>query len=128
MYEVSVRLKANQSGYSAELAFVDSSGQQHERQLQAERKASQNSNYLQALIDALCVLQNPCMLSIYSACDHLTEAVRQGWLNSWAQNEWKNCRAMAAGQKAACQPLSAIYKRGEEKCLTNLENLTVRKN
>ena len=56
MYEVSVKLKANQSGYSAELAFVDSSGQQHERQLQAERKASQNSNYLQALIDALCVL------------------------------------------------------------------------
>lgn len=92
MYEVSVKLKANQSGYSAELAFVDSSGQQHERQLQAERKASQNSNYLQALIDALCVLQKPCMLSIYSACDHLTEAVRQGWLNSWAQNEWKNAK------------------------------------
>lgn len=119
MYEVSVKLKANQSGYSAELAFVDSSGQQHERQLQAERKASQNSNYLQALIDALCVLQKPCMLSIYSACDHLTEAVRQGWLNSWA---------VEADQKAACQPLSTIYKRGKEKCLTNLENLTVRKN
>lgn len=37
MYEVSVKLKANQSGYSAELAFVDSSGQQHERQLHSAR-------------------------------------------------------------------------------------------
>lgn len=92
MYEVSVKLKASQSGYSAKLIFVDSSGQQHERQLQAERKASQNSNYLQALIDALNILQKPCMLSIYSASDYLTESIKQGWLTSWSQREWKNAK------------------------------------
>ena len=92
MYEVTIRLKANQSGYSAELMFTDAKGKPHEKAIRAERKGSQNSNYLQALIEALTVLQKPCMLSIYSASDHLTESVRQGWLSSWALHDWKNAK------------------------------------
>lgn len=92
MYEVSIRLKANQSGYGAELSFVEGNGKRHDKVIQVERKGSQNSNYLQALIDALKVLQRPCMLSIYSYSDHLTESIRQGWLTNWAQNGWKNAK------------------------------------
>lgn len=77
VYIVNVEIKATQSGYKAYMSFKDSKDQLHEKQLDQERKASMQSNYLAGFIAVLTALQNPCMLSIYSHSDYIVEPVRQ---------------------------------------------------
>ena len=92
MYLADVKLHATQSGYEANLSFKDSKGKLHEKQIGKERRASMQSNYLEALIETLETLQKPCMLSIYSRSDYITEPIRQGWLQSWAVHDWRNAK------------------------------------
>lgn len=92
MYEVSIIIGANASKYWASLSFKDRNGEVHERRIEAERASSRNSNTLQALIDALQILKKPCMLSIYSDSEYLIEPFRQGWVQNWERNEWRNAK------------------------------------
>lgn len=92
MYIVNVELKATQSGYKADMSFTDKEGKLHKKHIEHMNRYTMQSNYLAALIAVLETLQNPCMLSIYSHSDYITEPIRQGWLNSWALHDWKNAK------------------------------------
>ena len=92
MYLVSVEIKANMSGYSADMSFTDGAGKLHEKHIREMRRYTMQSNYLSALIAVLEALQKPCMLSIYSASDYIVEPIRQGWLQSWALHDWTNAK------------------------------------
>lgn len=92
MYIVNVELKATQSGYKADMSFTDKEGKLHKKHIEHMNRYTMQSNYLAALISVLETLQNPCMLSIYSPSDYITEPIRQGWLNSWALHDWKNAK------------------------------------
>lgn len=90
MYEVSIEIVADQTGYHAALAYEDRRGKLHERQITKSREESKRSNYIQGMIDALEILQNPAKVVIYSLSDDLNAPIRNGWLEDWAQNGWKN--------------------------------------
>lgn len=92
MYLVNVEIKATQSGYKSRMSFEDNKGILHEKLIDEERKASMQSNSLEGLLAVLRALQRPCMLSIYSYSDYIAEPIRQGWLQSWAQHEWRNAK------------------------------------
>lgn len=92
MYKVDIEICASASNYWARLAFVDTKGELHEREIVVDRKATQNSNYIQALIDAARVLQRPCMLDIYTSSEYIVETFKQGWIGNWEKNNWKNAK------------------------------------
>lgn len=92
MYIVNVELTATQSGYKVDMSFTDKEGKLHKKHIEHMNRYTMQSNYLAALIAVLETLQNPCMLSIYSHSDYITEPIRQGWLNSWALHDWKNAK------------------------------------
>lgn len=92
MYKVDIEICASASNYWARLAFVDGKGEMHEREIVKDRKATKNSNYIQALIDAVGVLERPCILDIYASSEYVVETFKQGWIASWEKNGWKNAK------------------------------------
>lgn len=92
MYKVNIDICASASNYWARLVFVDAKGEPHEREIAVERKATQNSNYIQALIDAVSILKRPCMLDIYTSSEYIIEPFKQGWITNWEKNGWKNAK------------------------------------
>ena len=77
----------------SEKFIIDSSKLKlHEKPIETVGKASMQSNYLAGLIAVLEALQKPCNMSIYSYSDYIIEPIRQGWLQSWAQHDWKNAK------------------------------------
>ncbi|WP_373264518.1 RNase H family protein [Hungatella hathewayi] len=97
MYIVTVEIQASPSKYWARLEFLDKTGRLHEKEIEAVRKATQNSNILKALEEALISLQCPCMININTDSDYLTGAIRNGWLTTWQQNGWKNAKGKTIG-------------------------------
>lgn len=92
MYLVTMELRATPSHYWARLEFLDKAGKLHEKELEADRKATQNSNVLKAMEEALISLQRPCMINIHTDSDYLCGTIRNGWLTKWQQNGWKNAK------------------------------------
>lgn len=97
MYIVTMKILASPSKYWAELEFLDKAGVLHKKVLEAERKATQNSNILYALEAGLRILLHPCILNICTDSDYLTSAIRCGWLVKWQQNGWKNAKGKTIG-------------------------------
>lgn len=91
MYEVIVKIGASASHYWADLEF-EASGKVHRKQVAGERKASRQSNTLQALIEAVKVLRVPCLVTVRTDSEYLLEPFRQGWIQNWEQNSWKNAK------------------------------------
>lgn len=91
MYEVIIELGANASKYWADLAF-EAGGKTHRKHVEGERKASRQSNGLQALIEAVKVLQVPCLVTVRTDLEYVLEPFRQGWVQNWEQHEWKNAK------------------------------------
>ena len=89
LYDVSIATGASPNKYWALLAFTDRRGELHEKQIQVERKATKNSNALQAAIDALEVLKAPCKVTIYAESEYMVEPFRQGWAAAWEKHGWK---------------------------------------
>ena len=92
MYEVTVKIGGNASKYWASLEFDDAKGKTHRKEIARERSATKSSNTLQALIEALGILRNPCVLTIYTEDDALAAAWSNGWVNTWQQHSWKNAK------------------------------------
>lgn len=90
MYEVTMEIGASASNYWGKITFIDKKGVAHSKEISGERSASKQSNILQALIDSLEILKNPCMLNIYCNEDYLVAAFQNGWLNNWQQHNWKS--------------------------------------
>lgn len=92
MYTVHIEIGANTSKYWASMRFEDSKGITHEKKIKKERSASRNSNHIQALLEAVEVLQRPCMLDVYTSSEYLIEPFKQGWIVNWERNSWTNAK------------------------------------
>lgn len=92
MFEVKIQIGANTSKYWATVQFEDKNGTVHERNVVKERRASENNNLLQALIDAIRILKRPCMVDVYTSSEYIIEPFKQGWIRSWEQHGWTNAK------------------------------------
>lgn len=108
MYEVTIKVSANPSKYWGEVEFTDTKGKLHKREFETERKASRQSNILEALIDALKILNKPCMLNIYSDEDYLVAAFQNGWVNDWSNHSWTNKKGRQVRNAAQWQQVWAL--------------------
>ena len=88
VYEVSIENGADANKYWGSLAFHDRHGRLHERQIGTARKATKNSNFLQALIDAVKELQVACNVTVYCNSEYIVEPFRKDWIEDWKKNDW----------------------------------------
>ena len=110
MCEVTVKIGGNASKYWASLEFDDAKGKTHRKEIARERSATKSSNTLQALIDALGILRNPCVLTIYTEDDALAAAWSNGWVNTWQQHSWKNAKGNTIRNAEQWQQLYELMK------------------
>ena len=45
-----------------------------------------------AVISGLGALKEPCIVDVYSDSAYTVNAFRQGWLDNWQKNGWKNSK------------------------------------
>lgn len=58
----------------------------------AMERATENQLALTALAEALSRLNCPCELRIYTACQHIINAMQNSWARQWQKNEWRNAK------------------------------------
>ena len=117
MYEVTVKIGGNASKYWASLEFDDAKGKTHRKEIARERSATKSSNTLQALIDALGILRNPCVLTIYTEDDALAAAWSNGWVNTWQQHSWKNAKGNTIRNAEQWQQLYELMTPHGRRCV-----------
>lgn len=54
-----------------------------------EAETTNNRMELMAAISALEILKEPCEVTLTSDSKYLTDAINQGWLNSWKSKGWR---------------------------------------
>lgn len=54
--------------------------------------STENMLTLEALVAALNRITMPCKLHIYLECRYVANAFRNGWLENWVNNDWKNAK------------------------------------
>lgn len=55
-------------------------------------ETTNNRMELQAAIEALKVLKEPCLVKLHSDSAYLVNCFKQGWHKSWVKNGWKNSK------------------------------------
>ena len=105
--QVMINISATPSKYCVVLT-TEKNGRVHEKVIAEDRKASTNSNTIQAAIAAMKALNRPCMLDIYVNNDYLTGPIRNGWLTAWQRNGWKNAKGKEVKNRAQWQELAAL--------------------
>lgn len=108
MYKVDLWITATPSKYWGRLEFTDRRKQVHEKVIEADCKATINSNILQAAIEALTSLNYPCLLDIHTDSDYLISPFRNNWINAWKENGWKNAKNKEIRNVAQWQQLSVL--------------------
>lgn len=54
-----------------------------------EENTTNNRMELTAVIEALKLLKEPCNVTLTTDSKYVCEAINQGWLNSWINNNWR---------------------------------------
>lgn len=75
-------------GWGAVLMY----GQHIKEMSGAELNTTNNRMELQAAIEALSVLKEPCQVTLYSDSAYLVNCFKQGWYKGWLKNGWKNSK------------------------------------
>ena len=81
-------------GYGAILAYTDSKGVVHERELsQGYVRTTNNRMELMAAIAALEALTKPCEVELWSDSQYLVNAFNQHWIDSWIAKGWMRTKS-----------------------------------
>ncbi len=81
-------------GYGAILAYTDSKGVLHERELsQGYIRTTNNRMELMAAIAALEALTKPCEVDLWSDSQYLVNAFNQHWIDSWIAKDWMRTKS-----------------------------------
>ena len=56
------------------------------------KNTTENQLTLQALLEALSRLRCPCELRIYTQCEYVANAIKNGWARQWQKNGWQTAK------------------------------------
>jgi len=57
-----------------------------------EKHTTNNRMEIQAVIEGLKLLKEPCSVSVYSDSAYVVNCFEKGWIHSWLRNGWKNSK------------------------------------
>lgn len=82
---------------------------EHRKELAGGEKETTNQRMeLQAAIEGLQALKEPCRVKLYSDSAYLVNCFQQGWYKSWLKNGWKNAKGKPVENKDLWERLLAL--------------------
>ncbi|MET3292120.1 ribonuclease HI [Brevibacillus fluminis] len=65
----------------------------HKKEISGSAQNTTNNRMeLQAAIEAMSLLKEPCNVTLYSDSAYLINCFQQGWYKGWQRNGWKNSK------------------------------------
>lgn len=58
----------------------------------AEKHSTNNRMEIQAVIEALKLLKEPCQARVYSDSAYVVNCFQKGWIHGWLRNGWTNSK------------------------------------
>lgn len=84
---------------------------EHEKQLcGGEKHTTNNRMELQAAIEGLSALKQPCDVTLFTDSQYVRQGVTQ-WIHNWKRNGWKNASKQPVKNADLWQQLDAIVQR-----------------
>lgn len=77
---------------------------------QAFKNTTNNIMELSAVIQALSMLKEPCMVNVYSDSAYVVNAINSKWIDSWQKNGWKNSSKEPVKNKELWMKLIELMK------------------
>lgn len=80
-------------GYGTVLAFVDSNGTLHTKELSQGYECTTNNRMeLLGVIRGFEALKHPCRVKVVSDSKYVVDAFNQNWIEGWLKRNWKNAK------------------------------------
>lgn len=65
----------------------------HKKEISGGEKATTNNRMeIQAVIEGLKLLKEPCRVQVYSDSAYVVNCFQKGWIHGWLRNGWKNSK------------------------------------
>jgi ribonuclease HI len=65
----------------------------HKKEISGGEKATTNNRMeIQAVIEGLALLKEPCTVKVYSDSAYVVNCFQKGWIHGWLRNGWKNSK------------------------------------
>jgi len=94
-------------GYGAILFYGE-----HQKEISGGEKATTNNRMeIQAVIEALQLLKEPCKATVYSDSAYVVNCFQQNWLKGWLRNGWKNSKGQPVENQDLWQSLWALMQK-----------------
>ncbi|MGI5822414.1 MAG: ribonuclease HI [Dethiobacteria bacterium] len=94
-------------GWAALLRYKDA-----EREIfGAERETTNQRMEMQAAVEALKRLKEPCLVRLHSDSAYLINAFQQGWLDRWQKNGWQTAKKTPVENQDLWQELLKLSQR-----------------
>ena len=66
---------------------------EHKKEISGgEKHTTNNRMEIQAVIEALNLLKEPCKATIYSDSAYVVNCFQKGWIHGWIKNGWRNSK------------------------------------
>ncbi len=84
---------------------------------QAFRNTTNNIMELSAVIQALSMLKEPCIVKLYSDSAYVINAINQKWIDNWQRNGWKNSNKEPVKNRELWEKLIEKIKYHKVECI-----------
>lgn len=85
-------LKRRSAPVAYVLSVMTSAGEHTREAVEFVKDVTENQSELIVLRMALERMNKPCNVKIYTESPYVWSAIKQGWLERWKQNNWKNAK------------------------------------
>lgn len=104
------------------LEFKDQIGKVHTKLIKVKKEqTTRNAITLDACIVALECLKKSCCITIYMDQSYISEAIKQGWLLKWKQNNWHKANGKQLKHKEKWMRLERLLEKHEIVLLPSLK-------
>lgn len=97
--------------YGVTMSFTDSNNITHTKELsQAFEGVTNNQMELQAVIECLKALKEPCEVVLMTDSKYVCNAINEKWLEGWIKKGWVNSSKQPVKNKEQWQELNELLK------------------
>jgi ribonuclease HI len=85
---------------------------QHKKEISGGAPATTNNRMeIQAVIEALNLLKEPCKATVYSDSAYVVNCFQQNWIRGWLKNGWKNSKGQPVENQDLWQSLWSLMQK-----------------
>ncbi|WP_127534595.1 ribonuclease HI [Paenibacillus kobensis] len=83
----------------------------HQKEISGgEKHTTNNRMEIQAVIEALQLLKEPCKVTVYSDSAYVVNCFQQNWLRGWLRNGWKSSKGQPVENQELWQVLWGLMQ------------------